>query len=134
MEDDLPKRGKTCQTDDDEQCMKVRWLRLSIHAELDQVREARGESQQDLTVELESSTVMADSVAPSITEEAEKEAKEVMAALKETARDSAQGFSDEPMQDSELWWDTYDRDDQYDDEWYDAEDDGLGVGETSPDT
>ena len=86
MAEDLKLRGKTCQTDDDEQRMRARWLRLHMHAELDIARENRGDVFQDLPVDLEVTTVMAAAAASSITEETEKEATDILTVLNEEAR------------------------------------------------
>ena len=75
MDVELMQRGKTCQTEDDEQRVRVRWLRLHFHAELDRVRTKRSEDYQDFPVGLEVTTVAADVTASSITEETDKEAK-----------------------------------------------------------
>ena len=86
MAEDLQQRGKSCQTDNDEQLMKVRWLRLSIHAELDSVREARGAIHKDLLVDLDVSATLTGTAAPSIVQETEKEAKEVLGVLQDNTR------------------------------------------------
>ena len=86
MAEELQQRGKSCQTDADEQLMKVRWLRLSIHAELDSVREARGAIHRDLRVDFDVSGTLANTAAPSIEQESEKEATEVLNVLRDNTR------------------------------------------------
>ena len=86
MAEELQQRGKSCQTDADEQLMKVRWLRLSIHAELDSVREARGAIHRDLLVDFDVSGTLANTAAPSIELESEKEATEVLNVLRDNTR------------------------------------------------
>ena len=126
MDVELMQRGKTCQTEDDELRVRARWLRLHIHAELDRVRTKRSEVYQDLPVELEVMTAVADVTATSITEETEKEAKEVLAILNEDAPVPCDfDTSSEQAQKPAL----YDADEmlyeQNDDEWYDDAENGV---------
>ena len=64
--------------------------------------------------ELEVTTAMTEVAAPSLTEETEKEATQVLAALEETAPNLTDPDSiNTAVQDSELWWDPNDLDDEH---------------------
>ena len=84
---ELRDRGKTVQTENDEAAMKCRWLRLTIHKELDVCRECIGSAASvGMPIELEVEGAMIEAPMESISKEAEKEATELLGALKQARR------------------------------------------------
>ena len=97
MKQDLDDRGKTCQTEQDEDSMKSRWLRLKIQNELEAVREALAASGKELPLELEVEAAMTEVVdAPSLSADAEKEAATILATLKAAKADASRSSWDDP--------------------------------------
>ena len=83
MAEDLHSRGKTIVTDQDEEAMKCRWVRLKIHAELEDVRGALSlRDGIELSIELEVKDTMAEAEAPSLEAEAEERARSVIESAK----------------------------------------------------
>ena len=80
MLEDLEKRGKKVMTADDEQCMKSRWVKQTIHKELDQVREVWLSRNGEAPVDLEVEGGIGQGEATSMVAEAEQEAQKLLAA------------------------------------------------------
>ena len=53
MEEELKSRNKRIETDGDDQLMRCRWVRQSIHEELDSLREELASTGEDMPMELE---------------------------------------------------------------------------------
>ena len=67
---ELQARGKTLQAEGDEEAMKVRWVKQTIHFELDSLREELARSEGGLPLDLEVDAEMIEAEQPSATLEA----------------------------------------------------------------
>ena len=81
MQEDLEKRGKTVQTEADENAMKSRWVRQRVHGELDATREAYIGRSQDTAVDLDVDFDMPEAQQVSLTAESEQEAARLLEEL-----------------------------------------------------
>eukprot|EP00973_Karenia_brevis_P083233 11540313-Karenia_brevis.AAC.1 len=71
MLEELQQRGKKLQAEGDEEAIKCRWIKQSIHYELDVMREDVARSQEALPNDLEVDAEMIEAEQPSATLEAE---------------------------------------------------------------
>ena len=78
MLEELQQRGKSVVTAEDEESMKVRWIKQLLHRELDQTRAARSVPDDDAVMDLEIEGALIESEQLSITAEAEREAANVL--------------------------------------------------------
>jgi len=81
MKEDLLDRGKKAVNSEEELAMQVRWIKQSIHRELDLTREAMATKNEDLPVYLDVEGGIMQGEAPSIVADAEEEAQKVISAL-----------------------------------------------------
>jgi len=111
MEAELRKRGKINVTIEDEQLMKCRWVRQSIHAEIDAVRVESDATGEGLAVELEVDGEIAQNLQQPANAEAIKEATTILQDLR------AQGSTPAPSGADVPWTDQWDNDlEAWDDE------------------
>ena len=126
---DLQARMKTIQTHDDEQAMMCRWLKLTIHRELDSAREAWAGSEGAVPVELEVEGGIVDAEHPSISAEAEQEATSVLQALMEQkSADRGQHFRNDETNAQLDEPNDWDEADLYGTTWHMSEDGGGSLG------
>ena len=124
MVPELHERGKTVQTDDDEQAMKCRWVKQSIHQELDLAREAFLGKAEDAPIDLEAEFEVSEAPQQSVVAETEREASKVMECL--AAEEEEQWASEQEWYDAwdgQLWrpdgeWAGWV--DAWREDWYDA--------------
>ena len=83
MLEDMHKRRKTIETEQDEHVLQCRWIRQKIHLELDFVREDWAQAHGDLPVELDVEAAIEEGEAPSIGADAEAAATALLEDLRE---------------------------------------------------
>ncbi len=108
MLEELQQRGKSVVTAEDEESMKVRWIKQSLHRELDQTRALRSVSDDVAVMDLEIEGALIEGEQLSITAEAEKEAAKVL-------KQACGTVQMEPCQSPLCMQSTYELD--YPDEW-----------------
>ena len=107
MTADLESRGKTIVTEQDEEAMKCRWVRLQIQAELDKVRAMLSvRDGTEISIELEVNDTIAEAEAPSLEAEAEQKARAVI----ESAQASVGSYKWPNGRDQGVWNDSTERD------------------------
>ena len=74
MWEDLEKRGKTVQTEDDKRAIKSRWVRQRVHGELDATREAYVGRSKDAPMDLEVEGDIPEAQQESLNAQTEREA------------------------------------------------------------
>ena len=78
MLEELQQRGKTIVTLEDEEAMKVRWIKQTLHREIDQTRAPRPATDDAVVMDLEIEGAVIEGEQLSIIAETEKEAAKVL--------------------------------------------------------